>query len=192
MKSRLFKYEIPQDLSDRAVADALAKLPPWRLEKALSYKRSIDRFLCAEAYLLLKDALSECFGIDGEFSFGYAPSGKPFLNEYPEIHFNLSHCSSCVCCAVSSSPVGVDVENIQYDPDLAGTVFNTSEQEAIESADNREIEFTKLWTMKESFLKLTGEGIVDNIKEVLTKEDPVFELEINVGRGYVLCTARTA
>jgi 4'-phosphopantetheinyl transferase len=37
----------------------------------------------------------------------------------------------------------------------------------IEQAEHPEVEFVRLWTMKESLLKLTGEGINDHMKYVL-------------------------
>ena len=186
---RILSHEVPAALSDETVAEALAQLQSWRLEKALAFKRPLDRYLCAEAFLLLKKALREAYGLAEEFTFVYGPAGKPALKEHPEIHFNLSHCGSCVCCIVSSSPVGIDVEDIQYDPDLARAVCNAAELEAIADAESPDIEFTRLWTMKESFLKLTGEGMVDDLKNLLSRPQlPDFDIKINA--GHVMCSAQ--
>lgn len=40
------------------------------------------------------------------------------------------------------------------------------EQETMEKADNPEKEFFRYWTMKESFLKLTGDGITKDMKNL--------------------------
>ena len=38
--------------------------------------------------------------------------GKPFLKEYPRLHFNGSHSGDYLVCAMSQNPVGVDVQRI--------------------------------------------------------------------------------
>lgn len=189
MGSRIYKCEVPQVLGDEMVAEALRQLPPWRLERALAYKRPLDRWLCAEAYLLLREALCEEFGLEGDFNFVYGPHGKPELEGHPEVHFNLSHCSSCVCCVVGHSPVGIDVEDIQFDEALAQSVMSPDELASIAAAARPDVEFTTLWTMKESLLKLSGEGLRDDLKEILVGESASrFEIEKNTEHGYVLCS----
>lgn len=187
--SRTFKYEVPDNIPEEDISRALDQLPSWRLEQALSYKRPLDRFLSAKAYLLLRDALEKVYGLRGDVSFAYGPHGKPFLKEHPEIHFNLSHCRKCVCCILSSAPVGIDVEGIQYDADISQVAFSASEREAILRAERKDVAFTRLWTMKESMLKLSGEGLSDDLKGLLDKDTPSFSLDINLEKGYVLCTA---
>jgi 4'-phosphopantetheinyl transferase len=56
--------------------------------------------------------------------FGYMmPHGKPFLAEYPEIAFNLSHAGDYGLLAVTCGrQVGVDIELIQR---LPGTFSRT-------------------------------------------------------------------
>jgi len=147
----------------------LQMLPQWRREKALAYKFKTDQVLCAKAYLLLCSALREEYRIDCHPRFDYSENGKPFLKEFSHIHFNLSHCKNAVICAIGDSPIGCDVEEIfdSLDTDLCNYVFNEEEILAINSAENPNAEFSRFWTMKEAYLKLTGEGLSDNIKPLL-------------------------
>lgn len=186
----LFISPVPEEISDDTLRGLFSQLPPWRLEKALSYRRHIDRFLCAKAYLLLKEGLSKLYGINCNPDFAYGPAGKPYLKKYPSVHFNLSHCSTCVCCVISSSEVGVDVEDIQYDQEVAARVFNASERKRIDVSGRPDIEFTRLWTMKESYLKLTGDGLCDDLRNLLcSAELPAFRTAEYPDKGYVLTVA---
>ena len=46
--------------------------------------------------------------------------------------------------------------------------MSEAEKRQIAVADDPDAEFTLLWTKKEALLKLTGEGITDDLKTVLT------------------------
>ena len=45
--------------------------------------------------------------------------------------------------------------------------MNEEEQAVIKAAPQPDVAFIRRWTMKEARLKLTGEGISDNLKNVL-------------------------
>lgn len=155
-------------ITDLELETAIASLPEWRRELALKFKFVQGRKECAFSYLLLCRALREQFGIDEQPVFEYGEHGKPSIVGHPEVHFNLSHCKSALACAVSDQPIGVDIEMFgRYSESLARYCMSDSEVERIMSAYNPDHEFTKLWTQKEAALKLTGDGIADNIKDVL-------------------------
>ncbi len=184
-------FDIPNGFDASAeLAGLLPRLPQWRMEKALSYRQDVDRFLCAKSFLMLEEMLRECFGLAVCPEFSNESHGKPFFREYPEISFSISHCHRGIACAVMDRPVGIDIEEIQFDEDLAKAVFNPEELEAVRSADEPAEMFAEFWTRKESYLKLTGEGLRDNMKNVLTGTDDVdFTTGINRPAGYVYSTA---
>ena len=184
-------FDIP-DGFDAAVEleELLPRLPQWRLLKVLSYRQGIDKFLCAKSFVLLEDMLRKNFGLDKCPEFSYECHGKPYLLDYSEIFFNISHCHRGIACAVMDKPVGIDIEEIQFDEDLAKVIFNPEELGAVRSADEPAVKFTEIWTRKESFLKLTGEGLRDNLKDVLSDANEVaFTTEINQSTGYIYSTA---
>lgn len=43
----------------------LPRIPQWRLQKVVSYRRDIDKFLCAKSFLMLEEMLRENFGLAG-------------------------------------------------------------------------------------------------------------------------------
>ena len=187
--TEIFRKNVPECIDDAMMREILALLPSWRLEKALSYRRPVDRWLCAQAYLMLDGALLQVFGFGCRDGFSYGPGGKPYLRNHPDAHFNISHCEGCVCCAVSDRPVGVDVEMLQYDPDLARTVCNNAELRTIATSQRPEIEFTKLWTMKESCLKLCGEGLRNDLRDILSSPPMPVRFTFEAFPTYMLCLA---
>jgi 4'-phosphopantetheinyl transferase len=166
---------------------ALLELSPERREQALRYRHELGRRQCALAYLLLKRALHEGYGITGNPRFNYGEHGKPLLADYPDIHFSLSHCREAVACAVSDRPVGIDVESIgRYREQLAAYTMSEDERAAIAAAASPEVAFTRLWTMKEALLKCSGQGIVDGLKTVLEGVDEnLFTTVVDPSERYV-------
>ena len=88
--------------------------------------------------------------------------GKPLLQGNDRLYFNNSHSGHWVLCAISDSPVGVDVEIIsEIDFDIARHCF--SEQECLDlfahKEEARKDYFFDLWTLKESYIKAVGLGL---------------------------------
>lgn len=79
-------------------------------------------------------------------------SGKPFFPTHPACHFSLSHSNGHVLCALSSLPVGVDLEEKSrtISPDTVKRLMRPEEKE--------QFDFLTLWVLRESYFKLTGEG----------------------------------
>jgi len=95
-----------------------------------------------------------------ELVFERGPHGKPFLPGFPGLHFNISHSGCYIACAVAPVPVGIDVQMIALPKnDVAGRYFTTREQQYIAQGDNFALRFCRVWTMKESYLKRTGQGL---------------------------------
>ena len=150
------------------VEAALPLLSEERRQQTLRFRYARGRKTCAAAYLLLCEGLQKEYGITEKPLFCYGPHGKPVLRDYPHIHFNLSHCRDAVVCAISNKPVGIDVESVShYKESVARYTMNQQEMEQILQAERPDVVFTRLWTMKEAVLKLSGEGLRDNLKDVL-------------------------
>lgn len=98
--------------------------------------------------------------------WGFGEHGKPYLTNYPDIHFNISHCDKAIAVAVSNHEVGVDVEGRRhFSESLLQRAMNDEEQAAIHKSGDPEMEFAKIWTRKEAYFKWTGTGILlDHLK----------------------------
>lgn len=135
-------------------------LPEHRKQKVDRLRYEKDKRLCVGAWLLLMHTLKEA-GIDNpNIQLSYGVSGKPYLADYPELFFNLSHSGSRVLCALSDREVGCDVQKITpANRKLAQRYFCPEECQAIAAAGEQDVMFFRLWTLKESFIKNIGRGL---------------------------------
>jgi len=193
---------IDDNIWDFSLDDALAAVSEQRREQALRYHHELGRRQCLRAYLLLIEALQKEYGIGGCPLFDYSEHGKPLLRDHPGIHFSLSHCREAVACVVGDRPVGIDIESVgRYRESLARYAMSDSELSAIAAAGSsdglsapavaaagRDLAFTRLWTMKEAFLKCSGRGLGDGLKSVLDGVDEsLFTTVVDPRRRFV-CT----
>ena len=115
------------------------------------------------AHNLLKDMLK------GFYNIGYTEEmteiteqGKPYLADYPDVHFNLSHSDGITACIVENQECGIDCEKVrEYRPNVIKRAFSEKEQALIESApeNERDMLFFTLWTLKEAYIKAIGKGL---------------------------------
>lgn len=131
-------------------------------------KQNADNMLVGE--ILTKVVIKKTFDLDiSQQEFVYTECGKPYLPDYPDVHFNISHSGEYVACAVSDKPIGVDIQKIgKYNSDVANRVCNENELKQIKNGSDKASEFTRLWTQKEAVLKMYGTGIASgDIKNCL-------------------------
>ena len=98
-----------------------------------------------------------------ELQYGYSEQGKPYLKDYPQIHFSLSHSGNVVACVVSEQEIGLDVqEHVKVNKRLAERFFTEKENILLKAQPDegayREL-FFRLWSIKESYIKYTGLGM---------------------------------
>ena len=142
-----------------------------------------DRNAFIAAHALLRTMLSEATDLHPA-SWRYVKSahGKPAIAPGlgdESIQFNISHTRGLVACAlVRHFDVGLDVEASDrrhgdyatvcsaFSPDEATLVSGTP-------PDVRPDMFFRLWTLKESFVKATGEGLSRPLNTFSFRFDPV-------------------
>lgn len=109
---------------------------------------------------LLKKAILIHTGAPADFSsMVFGEHGKPRF-ENCNVHYNLTNTNGLICCAVHDTEVGIDAEVIRpYTERRAERVCTDREKHAIKSAADIDLEFIKYWTLKESYVKYTGDGL---------------------------------
>jgi len=160
---------------------ALRGLPQNRITKILKQNKLESRRQSLGAGLLLKYVLNKN-GIDSS----YVEIGTNNKPEVQGLNFNLSHSYDIVICAVSEKAVGCDIEKISnVNLSIAKRFFSENEFKYIESfsVEKTDNEFYRLWTAKESFIKMTGEGLSRPLKSFEVKYIPELRITIN-GESY--------
>lgn len=156
-------------MSKRRVAELEAVLCERERKRAaqLRFEHSRRRYVVCRA--ALRQILASSLGVDARaLSFALGPHSKPSLRgDGPP--FNLAHSHELALIAVADSAdgadaVGVDVERIRRDRDVAGLArrfLSTREQEQLQQLRDPELAeaFHWCWTAKEAYLKARGVGL---------------------------------
>lgn len=148
--------------SDALFEAAMASLPEIRRKKAASIRTRSAQNLSVGAALVLSECVKK-HGYDiNDLVFGVQKGGKPYIKN-EKLHFSLSHSGSIAMCALAKQPVGIDAEEIAgFNPQICkrffgkgecAQVFALKDEEALREA------FFRIWTMKESYVKMTGKGL---------------------------------
>lgn len=155
----------------------LESLPEYRKKKIESFRNPKGRIESFGAGVLLKKVCSLHGMSDHLISLG--EHGKPQSDEF---YFNLSHSGNMVLCAVSKKLVGCDIEKIET-PTLriAKRFFTENENKYLEKFEENQKaeEFFRLWTMKEAYVKMTGEGLTCSLKEFEIHIDDMIQIYRN-------------
>ena len=133
----------------------LELISPKRREKVIRYRMPDDRKRSLAAGLIIRKILNEN-GLS-EDSLKYSENGKPLADN---LFFNISHAGDYVVGVSSDREVGCDIEKIVDAPlEVADRFFHLKEAEYIKSAEDKNRAFFTLWTLKESYMKMTGRGM---------------------------------
>lgn len=188
-----------------------------RAEKIGAYKMSADRIRGLGAGLLLERGLEgyladlraneEVNGRDGNkecnpsyeipkdeegryiIRYDYGLQGKPYLIDYPDVHFSLSHSGNMAVLAISDREVGIDVQERRgYQEKVAKRFYHEkeiAEIEAISDTVGKSNCFYQMWTAKEAYIKYTGKGMRQELRSFCV--DLANERILEEGREIAIC-----
>lgn len=113
----------------------------------------------------------------------YDEKGKPY---FTSAYVSISHSGSLWACALSDAPCGVDIQrkqNVRFDK-LAARYFTDSEAARV-LAEGQDA-FFEIWTAKEAYAKLTGEGLAKTYR-VSPFDAGVCITYFDAGKDYTGC-----
>lgn len=162
------------------------------LEKISKVKKFInkkDKIRTLIGDILIRTIITEDLGIRNDnISFEKNPYGKPYLKDYPNFNFNISHSGDFVVCAIDNNPIGVDIEEVKYIEyeDIAKNFFTTNEFDYITKNDSYSSlsRFYEIWTLKESFIKCCGQGLAMPLKSFSIEVDKYESIKVVSNNEY--------
>ena len=162
-----------------------------RKEKLAVIRDENGRRQSAAAELALALAMAREKGIRPQMvNWTTLPGGKPVAEG--GLHFSLAHSGNVAVCAVCEQNVGVDVEAPRTIAAGMRRKICSAEEQSLPDTD-----LLRLWVAKESYLKLTGEGILRAMSGFSAMEGAIIDAEGNrlahwhaaeePMPGYILC-----
>lgn len=173
-----FFYEDAWAQDAQIAADYDALITPDERQRMLAFRFEKDQRQYLAARALVRSVLSLQAGTPpADWRFGATARGKPFIEGlagHPKLHFNLAHTHGLVVCAVSTAHarLGVDVESIDRRTaalDIADSHFSPAECTWLRSVPAEQLSqaFMQLWTLKEAWIKATGEGLSAELNQCI-------------------------
>jgi 4'-phosphopantetheinyl transferase len=131
------------------------------------FEKDRNRFIIG--HFLLRNVLAHYLNCDTQkIQFARMEFGKPFVPDAPDLNFNFSDTKDAILIGVTdASPIGVDIETISRDVDHEGVAehyFTRSEIQELNDSSDPKQRFLEFWTRKESILKASGVGIMDDVR----------------------------
>lgn len=164
--------------SEAALARWQSVLDQKETAQAARFRFDKDRHTYIAAHALLRALLENLGGRPAaSWQFVESDKGKPYIEPQTGLQFSLSHTNGLVVCAAANGfSVGIDTESLDRrttQDDLAQTVLAASELAIVNAAPSsqRQAMFLKFWTLREAYVKATGQGIG------FPREDFAFTLE---------------
>ncbi len=107
-------------------------------------------------------------GLQFNTEINYNKEGKPFFVFNPSLQFSISHTNNYIAIAFCEKSIGIDIEKERKSKlEIANRFFHPKESEYlrnIKDIKEQNRAFTKIWTIKESYVKCIGTGIANNFK----------------------------
>lgn len=182
-------FENMNECSELEVARLFPLVSEQRRLQALRYTHTFGRYCSLKSYEILLELYNEWSGEQHDLlpDFLYNEHGAPYWTDRP--YFSISHCKQGIAVAISEQPIGIDIEAIRpLNEGLVQKAMNTQEQALIQAAANPALEFIRLWTRKEAYVKMLGTGINSDMHEILRDTQPVIWTEFfSEDKGYI-CT----
>jgi 4'-phosphopantetheinyl transferase len=142
-------------------------LSPAELRKSAKFRFPKDRIVFLSGRGMLRKLSCEMLKLTPEqLILKEGQYGKPFIEGFEQkLPFNLSNSGTTISIAFefTQREVGLDIELIDKSFnywEMAGYYFSKKECDMVFSHRD----FYRFWTMKESLLKVTGVGLVDDLQ----------------------------
>jgi 4'-phosphopantetheinyl transferase len=141
----------------------------YRFKRYEHAQRKLISDILARFVIVLRTGLR-----NDQIRLQHNPYGKPYLDGFPDFHYNLSASEDLVVCAYGNQSVGIDIQWMRpIDLQVAECSFSNSELEYLRGQnDSHQMDaFYELWTLKESYIKAVGKGLYLPLNEFTINMD---------------------
>ncbi|GAB6990774.1 4'-phosphopantetheinyl transferase family protein [Paenibacillus pini] len=149
-------------------------------ERILKFHFIKDKIRSLVGELLLKKIINTLYNAPyEEMEITRDEYGKPFLSSPSiKVEFNISHAGDWVVVAIDRMKIGIDIEQIvTMNLEIAERFFTQEEYKYIaqqSSQEQRDEQFIRIWTMKESYIKGVGRGLtipLDSFSTIINNQE---------------------
>jgi len=118
------------------------------------------------AYTLLEKAYRALYGEDDLPEIGRTSKGKPYFISRSDVFFSIAHSTPYAAVIFAPFPVGLDIEKLRpYSERIAKRYLNGFIDLSCDDMKTP-YSFIRAWTQLESYVKMTGEGIANGVKNI--------------------------
>ncbi len=179
---KILVYKIDIDYLEQNNDELLEGLYPARRESVEKLKSKKAAFTSMAAGLLLMTAYKVAVGASGkDIVIKKGEYGKPYIEGEKRFKYNISHSGDYVVLVYTTdkdvSSLGIDVEVIRKRDDdmrVANRFFTRQEIDYISdglTCSDIDSRFYKVWTMKEAYIKMNGNGLSQRLDEFSVNPD---------------------
>lgn len=167
---------LDESIAFEAVQGFVSLLPKERQGKIARYRFEQDKLLSLAAGLLIRRAVGDSPLYSGSHGKLYAENG---------IFFSVSHSGRIAAIAVDDREIGLDVEQLRDEKQLkiADRFYHPAERAYVVASKDPCRAFCEIWTRKEAYLKMTGEGISADLTAFDTTAEPLRKLLFTTAVG---------
>lgn len=163
----IYCVHIDQVLHETTFQELTQYIVPEKIARINRFRKRIDATRSLLGDLIIRVILCRHYGLhNDEIKYAYQEFGKPYFEDYPQFHFNISHSGDWVVGVVSTASVGIDIEKIaDVKTDMYSLVLTDEENKKLQRLFDAERNsfFFELWTLKESYVKATGKGLSEGL-----------------------------
>lgn len=149
------------EIYDKELNKYYSKINIKKREQINNYVESFDKSRCFIAHLIVY------LYYKGNVNYEYNSNGK-ISNKNSTEYFNISYSKNYVVVVFNDNTVGIDIEKINQISKKELDYYASDNEKNIFI---NKLEYTKLWCLKESYLKYLGSGITDNLKNIEFKKN---------------------
>ncbi|MGY5778215.1 4'-phosphopantetheinyl transferase family protein [Rhizobium sp. LEGMi135b] len=160
--------------NDIVVPDSI--LSEAEKNRAAAFRSCAARRLFVAGRVLCRTVIANLLGCAPQtLSLAITPSGRPYLPDYPDIDFNLSHTGDRIALAICrGGRVGIDIERLDAFSEKEGCqimpmILSEQELDQVYQLDKRYRHdvFLACWVQKEAALKCFGQGFLADPQSVM-------------------------